>query len=65
MYSVYTAHTVTYVIYAILRYTTQVRGLSTPLGASEEEALHIFFQGDTNRHVAEHALNKGLGGLEP
>ena len=23
------------------------------------QALHIFFQGDTNRHVAEHALNKG------
>lgn len=25
------------------------------------QALHIFFQGDTNRHVAEHALNKGPG----
>lgn len=37
----------------------QVRGLSMPLAATEEEALHIFFQGDTNRHVAEHALNKG------
>ncbi|CAJ1453954.1 unnamed protein product [Effrenium voratum] len=37
----------------------QVRGLSTPVGGTEEEALHIFFQGDTNRHVAEHALNKG------
>lgn len=37
----------------------QVRGLSTPVAGTEEEALHIFFQGDTNRHVAEHALNKG------
>jgi len=37
----------------------QVRGLSSPVGSTEEEALHIFFQGDTNRRVAEHALNKG------
>lgn len=37
----------------------QVRGLSMPVCGTEEEALHIFFQGDTNRHVAEHALNKG------
>lgn len=29
------------------------------LGPHENQALHIFFQGDTNRHVAEHALNKG------
>jgi kinesin family protein 6/9 len=36
-----------------------VRGLSMPVASSEEEALHIFFEGDTNRHVAEHALNKG------
>jgi len=37
----------------------QVKGLSNPIASSEEEALHLFFQGDTNRHVAEHALNKG------
>merc|ERR1719163_1586551 len=37
----------------------QVRGLSQPVVGTEEEALHTFFQGDTNRHVAEHALNKG------
>jgi len=37
----------------------QARGLSAPVAGSEEEALHVFFQGDTNRHVAEHALNKG------
>jgi len=36
-----------------------VRGLSTPIAGTEEAALHVFFQGDTNRHVAEHALNKG------
>lgn len=36
-----------------------VRGLSTPAIGTEEEALHTFFQGDTNRHVAEHSLNKG------
>merc|ERR1719254_324746 len=36
-----------------------VKGLSNPIAATEEEALHVFFQGDTNRHVAEHALNKG------
>eukprot|EP00927_Polykrikos_kofoidii_P015563 TRINITY_DN16932_c0_g1_i1.p1 TRINITY_DN16932_c0_g1~~TRINITY_DN16932_c0_g1_i1.p1 ORF type:complete len:733 (+),score=171.67 TRINITY_DN16932_c0_g1_i1:135-2333(+) len=37
----------------------QVRGLTKQLAANEEEALHIFFQGDTNRRVAEHSLNKG------
>jgi len=37
----------------------QVRGLSMLVAGTEEEALHVFFQGDTNRHVAEHALNKG------
>jgi len=36
-----------------------VRGLSMLATGTEEEALHTFFQGDTNRHVAEHALNKG------
>jgi len=36
-----------------------VRGLSMPVANTEEDALHTFFQGDTNRHVAEHALNKG------
>lgn len=37
----------------------KVKGLSMPVAGTNEEALHIFFQGDTNRHVAEHALNKG------
>eukprot|EP00928_Gymnodinium_smaydae_P004955 TRINITY_DN116_c1_g1_i1.p1 TRINITY_DN116_c1_g1~~TRINITY_DN116_c1_g1_i1.p1 ORF type:complete len:762 (-),score=210.65 TRINITY_DN116_c1_g1_i1:98-2278(-) len=41
------------------RGSIHVKGLSTPIAGTEEEALHIFFQGDTNRHVAEHALNKG------
>lgn len=37
----------------------KVKGLAMPTAGTKEEALHIFFQGDTNRHVAEHALNKG------
>mmetsp|Transcript_592 Transcript_592/g.1371 ORF Transcript_592/g.1371 Transcript_592/m.1371 type:complete len:726 (-) Transcript_592:79-2256(-) len=37
----------------------QVRGLSTAVAGTAEEALHRFFEGDTNRHVAEHTLNKG------
>lgn len=41
------------------RGNVEVRGLSMPVASSPEEALHWFFQGDTNRHVAEHALNKG------
>eukprot|EP00403_Amphidinium_massartii_P042422 CAMPEP_0178439628 /NCGR_PEP_ID=MMETSP0689_2-20121128/36265_1 /TAXON_ID=160604 /ORGANISM="Amphidinium massartii, Strain CS-259" /LENGTH=710 /DNA_ID=CAMNT_0020062185 /DNA_START=46 /DNA_END=2174 /DNA_ORIENTATION=+ len=40
------------------RGNVQVRGLSMPMAGGEEEALHTFFHGDTNRHVAEHALNK-------
>lgn len=41
------------------RANIHVKGLSTPVGGTEENALHTFFEGDTNRHVAEHALNKG------
>merc|ERR1719482_1223229 len=41
------------------RGSIQIRGLTMPVCGTEEEALHIFFEGDTNRHVAEHALNKG------
>lgn len=36
----------------------KVRGLIEKVAPTEEEALHIFFEGDTNRAVAEHALNK-------
>lgn len=36
----------------------KVRGLTEHIAGTEEEALHIFFEGDTNRAVAEHALNK-------
>jgi kinesin family protein 6/9 len=36
----------------------KVRGLIEKVASTEEEALHIFFEGDTNRAVAEHALNK-------
>ena len=35
----------------------QLQSLFRPVAVPQ--ALHIFFQGDTNRHVAEHALNKG------
>eukprot|EP00747_Dinoflagellata_sp_TGD_P183613 gnl/TRDRNA2_/TRDRNA2_38580_c0_seq1.p1 gnl/TRDRNA2_/TRDRNA2_38580_c0~~gnl/TRDRNA2_/TRDRNA2_38580_c0_seq1.p1 ORF type:complete len:726 (-),score=212.41 gnl/TRDRNA2_/TRDRNA2_38580_c0_seq1:48-2225(-) len=37
----------------------QVRALNPVVAGTEEEALHIFFEGDTNRHIAEHTLNKG------
>ncbi|EGZ17948.1 hypothetical protein PHYSODRAFT_498771, partial [Phytophthora sojae] len=36
---------------------TFVRGLTTALVSSEEQALDLVFQGDTSRAVAEHALN--------
>uniref|UniRef100_H3GYQ9 Kinesin motor domain-containing protein n=1 Tax=Phytophthora ramorum TaxID=164328 RepID=H3GYQ9_PHYRM len=36
---------------------TFVRGLTKALVSSEEQALDLVFQGDTNRAVAEHALN--------
>ncbi|XP_027763562.1 kinesin-like protein KIF9 [Empidonax traillii] len=35
-----------------------VRGLSIHPVSHEEEALHLLFQGETNRVIAEHALNK-------
>jgi len=47
------------VIVEDLRGNIHVRGLSMQVAGTEEEALHVFFQGDTNRHVAEHSLNKG------
>jgi kinesin family protein 6/9 len=34
-----------------------VKGLALRVAASEEEALNIFFEGDTNRAVAAHSLN--------
>ncbi|KAG2904019.1 hypothetical protein PC115_g15128 [Phytophthora cactorum] len=36
---------------------TVVRGLTKALVSSEEQALDLVFQGETNRVVAEHALN--------
>lgn len=36
----------------------QVKGLSMKLCANEEEALNCLFEGETNRTVAEHLLNK-------
>lgn len=41
------------------RGAVQIRGLSQTIANTQDEALHHFFQGDTNRRIAEHALNKG------
>eukprot|EP00792_Barthelona_sp_PAP020_P005295 TRINITY_DN2588_c0_g1_i1.p1 TRINITY_DN2588_c0_g1~~TRINITY_DN2588_c0_g1_i1.p1 ORF type:complete len:776 (+),score=256.75 TRINITY_DN2588_c0_g1_i1:41-2329(+) len=38
--------------------TTKVVGLSCPVAESEEEALHYLFEGETNRSIADHAMNK-------
>ena len=35
----------------------QVKGLMMPHAASEEEAMNLFFEGETNRAIAEHQLN--------
>jgi len=35
-----------------------VRGLFTPVANNEEEALSLMFQGETNRSIEEHQLNK-------
>eukprot|EP01006_Ploeotia_vitrea_P033383 TRINITY_DN65487_c10_g5_i2.p1 TRINITY_DN65487_c10_g5~~TRINITY_DN65487_c10_g5_i2.p1 ORF type:complete len:851 (+),score=535.62 TRINITY_DN65487_c10_g5_i2:178-2730(+) len=35
-----------------------VRGLSRPVANSEEEALNLLFEGETNRAVAQHQMNK-------
>ena len=37
---------------------TLVKGLSSHVANSEEEALNLLFEGETNRHIAEHHLNK-------
>lgn len=33
-------------------------GLTHQIANSEEEALHLLFEGETNRSIAEHQLNK-------
>lgn len=35
-----------------------MKGLSQPVAASEEEALNLLFEGESNRAIAEHQLNK-------
>eukprot|EP01017_Pseudomicrothorax_dubius_P043087 TRINITY_DN7119_c0_g1_i1.p1 TRINITY_DN7119_c0_g1~~TRINITY_DN7119_c0_g1_i1.p1 ORF type:complete len:637 (+),score=183.18 TRINITY_DN7119_c0_g1_i1:353-2263(+) len=35
-----------------------VKGLMTKICSNEEEALSMFFEGETNRTIAEHSLNK-------
>lgn len=37
---------------------THVRGLTKPVVADEDSALSLLFQGETNRAIAEHQLNK-------
>lgn len=37
---------------------TRVKGLSVHQANSEEEALNLLFEGETNRIIAQHALNK-------
>ena len=36
---------------------TVVKGLNVRLANNEEEALNLLFEGETNRVIAEHALN--------
>jgi len=37
---------------------THVKGLSCLIANSEEEALNYLFEGETNRSIAQHVLNK-------
>ena len=36
---------------------TVVKGLTVKLADTEEDALNLLFEGETNRVIAEHALN--------
>ena len=38
--------------------STHVKGLTTQLVANEEEALNLLFEGEMNRSISEHQLNK-------
>lgn len=38
--------------------STSVKGLTLQIANSEEEALNYLFEGETNRSIAEHQLNK-------
>jgi len=35
---------------------SQVKGLMMPHAGSEEEAMNLFFEGETNRAIAEHQV---------
>ena len=37
---------------------TYVKGLSRPVARTEEEALNLLFEGETNRTISEHMLNR-------
>ena len=38
--------------------STIVKGLTTHIATNEEEALNLLFEGETNRSISEHELNK-------
>ena len=38
--------------------TISVKGLTTALAVSEEDALNMLFEGETNRSISDHQLNK-------
>ncbi|KAJ3043428.1 Kinesin-like protein kif9 [Rhizophlyctis rosea] len=38
--------------------SAHVKGLTMPIATSEEEALNLLFEGETNRSISEHQLNK-------
>ncbi|KAI8917458.1 armadillo-type protein [Entophlyctis helioformis] len=38
--------------------STHVKGLTIQLASNEEEALNLLFEGETNRSISEHQLNK-------
>lgn len=35
-----------------------IMGLTHQIANNEEEALHLLFEGETNRSIAEHQMNK-------
>ena len=39
--------------------STRVKGLNVQIANNEEEALNLLFEGETNRSISEHQMNKG------
>jgi hypothetical protein len=44
---------------------TLIRGIYQPVVNNEEEALHLLFEGESNRAIAEHNLNKSSSRFVP